>query len=134
MNDDDHVEGTIRLPAEHLRELVREVVREELAAAGAGQEGPPSPYLTVAEAAVYANAPEGWVRDQLTVRRFTRIKRGSRTLLLRRELEDHLLRGVEWPAKPAEGNGARARWGCSLDAPMLASATTWRSSQEREHR
>jgi excisionase family DNA binding protein len=53
---------------------------------------PPSPYLTIPEAADYLRCRRQRIDDLLSQRRLTRVKEGSRTLVLRAEIEKHLVR------------------------------------------
>jgi len=79
-----------------------------------------SPYLTIPEAAVYARCKRQRIDDLLSSRRLTRYKDGRRTLLLRAELEAHLVgahrgrQGRPDPAAPA---------GDSISAPSRATVT-----------
>jgi excisionase family DNA binding protein len=70
-------------------ERVLERLRNTGVAAAAANE---SPYMTVAEAAGYLRCARQRVDDLLSQRRLTRIKEGSRTLVLRAEVERHLKR------------------------------------------
>jgi excisionase family DNA binding protein len=54
------------------------------------QSGPASPYLSVAEAAEYLRAKPQRVHDLLSEGKLSRFKDGSRTLLLRSELEAYV--------------------------------------------
>jgi excisionase family DNA binding protein len=65
-----------------------EVVAERVAALLAQQ--PVSPYMTVDEAADYLRCSRQRIYDLLSSRRLTRLKDGSRVLLLRSELDAHL--------------------------------------------
>jgi excisionase family DNA binding protein len=67
------------------RELVEQVVA--LVLERLPQPDPPSPYMTTAEAAAYLRAKPQRVHDLLSSGRLTRFKDGSRTLVLRTELE-----------------------------------------------
>jgi excisionase family DNA binding protein len=51
---------------------------------------PPSPYMTIPEAAEYLRCARQRVDDLLSQRRLSRFKDGARTLVLRREVEDYL--------------------------------------------
>lgn len=66
-----------------LRALIRAVVREELAAI----TPPPSPYLTVPEAAAYLRTTRQRVDSLLSAGAFPRVKDGGRTLIRRADLE-----------------------------------------------
>jgi excisionase family DNA binding protein len=71
--------------------LVAEHVEQALA--GRGEQAPPSsPYLSVAEAAACLRCERHRIDDLLSQRRLTRVKDGSRTLVLRSEIEEHLVR------------------------------------------
>lgn len=50
-----------------------------------------SPYMTVAEAADYLRCSRQRVDDLLSQRRLSRVKEGSRTLILRAEIEAYLV-------------------------------------------
>jgi excisionase family DNA binding protein len=74
---------------------IERLVDERVAAALAEQAAAapaPSPYLSVVEAAEYLRCPRQRIDDLLSSRRLTRMKDGSRTLLLREEIEQHLVR------------------------------------------
>jgi excisionase family DNA binding protein len=53
---------------------------------------PPSPYLTISEAAEYLRCRRQRIDDLLSQRRLSRVKDGARTLILRAELEAYLVR------------------------------------------
>ena len=72
---------------EALRPLVADLVRAELAEIEAA---PPSPYLTVEEAADYLRAKPQRVYDLLSDGRLTRVKDGSRALVARAEIDAYL--------------------------------------------
>lgn len=73
---------------------------------------PPSPYLTIPEAAAYLRCKRQRVDDLLSQRRISRVKDGGRTLIARAELEAYL--GSEPAGAPAtsssrkEGSGRSA--------------------------
>jgi excisionase family DNA binding protein len=76
---------SLELTSESFSKLVEEVaalVLERLST-----DEPPSPYLTTAEAAEYLRAKPQRIHDLLSSGRLTRFKDGSRTLILRTELE-----------------------------------------------
>lgn len=58
----------------------------------AGRRGVESPYLTIEEAAVYLRCRRQRIDDLLSQRRLSRIKEGSRTLILREEIDAYLKR------------------------------------------
>jgi excisionase family DNA binding protein len=65
-----------------------------------------SPYLTIPEAATYARCKRQRIDDLLSARRLTRYKDGRRTLVLRAELEAHLVTttGPGHPSRPSPSN------------------------------
>lgn len=76
-----------------LEDLVAQKVREVLAdAADAGEIEPPSPYMSIPEAASFLRCERQRVYDLLSRRTFERFKDGSRTLLLRAEVESYVER------------------------------------------
>jgi excisionase family DNA binding protein len=82
--------GEVRLSEEELELVARraaELVREELAVAASL---PASPFLDVAEAAVYIRAKPQRIYDLLSQGRLTRRKDGSRVLVERVELDAYL--------------------------------------------
>ena len=62
-----------------------------------------SPYLTIPEAAAYARCKRQRIDDLLSARRLTRYKDGRRTLVLRAELEAHLV-STTGPGRPSGPN------------------------------
>ncbi len=77
----------LALPAElldQIAELAAERVLTQLAAA------PPSPYLTIPEAAEYLRCKRQRIDDLLSAGKLTRHKDGRRTLILRSELEAYI--------------------------------------------
>ena len=62
-----------------------------------------SPYMTIPEAAMYARCKRQRIDDLLSAQRLTRHKDGSRTLILRAELDAHL------HAKTAASNSPQSR-------------------------
>jgi excisionase family DNA binding protein len=68
-----------------------------------GSDDAASPYMTIPEAAVYARCKRQRIDDLLSAQRLTRHKEGSRTLILRAELEAHL------HAKTAASNSPQSR-------------------------
>ena len=77
----------VELPPAAVDEIVARVaaiVLEQLGSASA------SPYLSVDEAADYLRCKPQRVYDLLSARRLTKLKDGSRVLLLRAELDEHL--------------------------------------------
>jgi excisionase family DNA binding protein len=64
---------------------------------------PPSPYLTIPEAAAYLRCKRQRVDDLLSQRRLSRVKDGGRTLIARGELEAYL-------GKTATGASATSSW------------------------
>lgn len=56
------------------------------------QPEPVSPYMTIIEAAEYLRCSRQRIDDLLSQRRLTRSKDGSRTLILRSEVEAHARR------------------------------------------
>jgi excisionase family DNA binding protein len=68
---------------EALEAIVRRVVRAELAE----RLPPPSPYMTVPEAAEYLRCSRQRVDDLLSAGRLERVKDGGRTLVRRRDVE-----------------------------------------------
>jgi excisionase family DNA binding protein len=76
---------TLVLPAD-----VVAAIAAQMAAQVQAEPASVGPYLTVAEAAEYLRAKPQRVYDLLSARRLTRHKEGSRTLLLRSELERHV--------------------------------------------
>jgi excisionase family DNA binding protein len=64
---------------------------------------PPSPYLTIPEAAAYLRCKRQRVDDLLSQRRLGRVKEGGRTLIARSELEAYL-------GEAAPGTSATSSW------------------------
>jgi excisionase family DNA binding protein len=54
---------------------------------------PPSPFLTIREAAELLRCPRQRVDDLLSARRLERVKDGARTLIRRSDLDAYLLNG-----------------------------------------
>lgn len=79
------VEVRVELTNESFSDLVEEVA--ELVLERLPKAVPLSPYMTTAEAAAYLRAKPQRVHDLLSSGRLTRFKDGSRTLVLRIELE-----------------------------------------------
>ena len=80
----------LRLSDEDVRR-VAECVVALLRQSGPAAEGG-SPYLTIQEAAAYLRCRRQRIDDLLSQRRLSRVKDGSRTLILRAELEGYLAR------------------------------------------
>ena len=84
----------VDVPDEILDEIVERVterVRAELAESLADvARSESSPYMTIPEAAAYLRCGRQRIDDLLSQRRLARIKDGSRTLVLRSEIEQHL--------------------------------------------
>ena len=59
-------------------------------ALGRDDPDPPSPYMTVGEAAIYLRCKRQRIDDLLSQRRLTRVKDGARTLIKRAEIEEYL--------------------------------------------
>jgi excisionase family DNA binding protein len=91
---------TLQLPAEVLEVIAQRAAEIVLEHQDATAE--PSPFMTVAEAAEYLRCKRQRVDDLLSSGRLTRHKDGSRTLISRREVEDHV--GADCP--PVAGSGA----------------------------
>jgi excisionase family DNA binding protein len=81
------VKVTFDIPEERLREMIREVVREEMARVA---RAPASPYLTVREAATYLRCEPQRIYNLLSEGRLTRVKDGGRTLVARAEVDRYL--------------------------------------------
>lgn len=82
---------SIVLPPEVIERLVAEVTAQVLSELQAAAEQPTrSPYMTIPEAATFLRCQRHRIDDLLSQRRLTRVKEGSRTLLLRTEIERHL--------------------------------------------
>jgi excisionase family DNA binding protein len=75
-----------------IERLVDDRVAVALAEQAATGAPPLSRYLTVTEAADYLRCSRQRVDDLLSSRRLTRVKDGSRTLLLREEIDAYLVR------------------------------------------
>lgn len=83
------------LPAgfvEAVAERVAELLGNQRDASRPGQNESASRYVSIVEAAVILRCGRGRIDDLLSQRRLTRVKEGSRTLILRTEIEDHLQR------------------------------------------
>lgn len=76
----------VTLPAETVAALAAALARR----LPAPEPPDPSPYLTVAEAAVYLRASRQRVYDLLSSRRLARHKDGARVLISRAELDTYL--------------------------------------------
>ena len=82
-----------------LEELVRRVVREELDA----RTPPPSPFMTVPEAAEYLRTSRQRVDGLLSAGHLKRVKEGGRTLVRRVDVERWLGQLSEGPAEGRRG-------------------------------
>jgi excisionase family DNA binding protein len=67
-----------------------EQLRSALMAETQHASAPPSPFMTIKEAAVYLRAKPQRIHDLLSQRRLTRFKEGGRTLVRREELAAHV--------------------------------------------
>jgi excisionase family DNA binding protein len=67
----------------------------------ADRSSPASPYLNVDEAAEYLRCDRQRFYDLLSARRLSKLKDGSRVLLLRAELDEYLQGGPRGAAAPA---------------------------------
>ena len=76
------------LPTEFVEAVARRVA--ELLRAEMPEPVSPSPFMTVLEAAAYLRCSRQRVDDLLSQRRLTRVKEGTRTLVLRAEIESYL--------------------------------------------
>lgn len=81
----------VELPPEVLDEIVERVTERVLASLPDHDPYPPSPYMSVPEAASYLRCSRQRIDDLLSQRRLTRVKDGSRTLVHRDEIEAHLM-------------------------------------------
>jgi excisionase family DNA binding protein len=72
------------------QELIAEQVRDELERLEASSQRSGSPFVTVAEAAMFMRCSRQRVYDLLSARRLTRHYEGRRVLIARAELEAHL--------------------------------------------
>lgn len=94
--------GPLSLSVQLTPEQVERIAERAAEILAARLEAPPaepaSPYLTVVEAAEYLRAKRHRIDDLLTQGRLTRIKDGTRTLILRAELDAYV-----------RGDAARAR-------------------------
>jgi excisionase family DNA binding protein len=93
-------ELTIALPDDFLERVAQRSA--ELVLERQGVAGPASPFMTVRQAADYLCCKRQRIDDLLSSGRLTRHKDGSRTLVSRLELEEHI--GADCP--PVAGNGA----------------------------
>src|SRR5258708_824483 len=96
---------TVDLPASFLEavaERAAELVLERL-----GEQRQASPYLSVDEAAEYLRCSKQRVYDLLSARRISKLKDGSRVLLVRAELDEYVSRRVARALPPASQNGMR---------------------------
>jgi excisionase family DNA binding protein len=82
------VKVTFDIPEERLREMVRELIREERA--HVAEPAPASPYMTVKEAAEYLRCQPHRIYNLLSEGRLTRYKDGYRVLISRAEVDAHL--------------------------------------------
>lgn len=80
----------VDVPDEILDEIVERVTERVLAGLPDRDPSPPSPYMSIPEAASYLRCSRQRIDDLLSQRRLTRIKDGSRTLVSRAEIEEHL--------------------------------------------
>jgi excisionase family DNA binding protein len=76
----------VTLPAETINALAAALARHQPAPA----RQDPSPFLTVAEAAVYLRASRQRVYDLLSSRRLPKYRDGARVLIRRTDLDAHL--------------------------------------------
>jgi excisionase family DNA binding protein len=77
-----------------LEQLVDARVREQVdRLLAASETRTASPYMTVPEAAEYLRCTRQRIYDLLSARRLRRFKDGSRVLISRAELDEHLARG-----------------------------------------
>jgi excisionase family DNA binding protein len=90
----------LRIVVELSEKQIEQIARRALALARAElHPPPPSPYMTIPEAAAYLRCRRQRVDDLLSQRRLTRVKDGGRTLIARAEL-DAYLRGASSARRP----------------------------------
>ncbi len=87
----------LELPDEIVEEITAEVTRRVLAELGRPRPSA-SRYLTVLETAELLRCSRQRIDDLLSQRRLTRIKEGSRTLILREEVEAYLAESAYRPS------------------------------------
>jgi len=92
----------LSLPASLIEEIARRAAALVLQELDRTHEQT-SPYLTIPEAAAYARCKRQRIDDLLSARRLTRHKDGRRTLVLRTELEAHLV-STTGPGRPSRPN------------------------------
>jgi excisionase family DNA binding protein len=80
------------VPDEIVDEIVERVSERVLASLPDHDSSPPSPYMSVPEAASYLRCSRQRIDDLLSSKRLTRVKEGNRTLVSRVEIEGHLRR------------------------------------------
>lgn len=83
---------SVALPPEALDEIVERVTERVLASLPDRDPSPPSPYMTIPEAAEFLRCSRQRIDDLLSSKRLTRFKDGSRTLVSRPEIEEHVRR------------------------------------------
>jgi excisionase family DNA binding protein len=86
--------------------VVDEIVERVAAVVLERVQAPASAYLTVDEAAELLRCKPQRVYDLLSSRRLTKLKDGTRVLLLRAELDEYLAGGVASVLPPSRQNGS----------------------------
>ena len=95
----------VTLPAETISALAALLARH----LPASEPRDPSPFLTVAEAAVYLRASRQRVYDLLSSRRLPKYRDGARVLIRRADLDDHLGQTGPERGRPESSYGRRDR-------------------------
>ena len=109
---------SLSLPAELVEAIAQRAATLVLAQLQGKPLASESPYLTIAEAAIYARCKRQRIDDLLSARRLTRHKDGRRTLILRAELEAHLAATTGPASRPGRGGP-----GDSISATARATVT-----------
>ena len=104
------------VPEDWIERIAERAVKRVLVQLDIGSPKPPSPYLTVDEAATYLRCKRQRVYDLLSARRLTRYKDGSRVLVARSELDDYLAASGSSRVAPTLPRHARSRIGRRLPA------------------
>lgn len=93
----------VTLPAETISALAAVLARH----LPAPERSDPSPFLTVAEAAVYLRASRQRVYDLLSSRRLPKYRDGARVLIRRADLDAYLGQPAPERARPRSSYGRR---------------------------
>jgi excisionase family DNA binding protein len=113
MNAPDTTTTSIAMSVELSEELLEAIAQRaaDLVGERVGRQhaASQSPYLTIREAADYARCKRQRIDDLLSMRRLGRYKDGSRTLILRAELDAYLAKEATPAANSGDWNSGPSR-------------------------